>query len=433
MSLGSTQPSDPNKNAPDDLSDTQESRVTRQNDAARQEITQEMVPEKNSFWKNGSSSLIITLLLFLGGLLILVSASGWFGYRSGQDTRFAQATITMEAYIANQFAQAVGEVSEGNYELAMERLIYIRSIRTDLHAVNELYDDLAAKLNITPTPIIPTATITPSPTPDLRPAAEMYDSVLSLISLGEWSTALDTLANLREVNPSYNIVEVDGLIFLCLRNRGVEKIMSGDLEGGIYDFTLAEQFGPLDGETESYRSWARLYLLGNAFWGAYPEQAAYYYGQLVSAAPSITDASGVSAFYRYWASLVQIAENSAAEENWCDAQLEIETALGAWNQAEIQPTATYYYEECYNLLYTETPTPTMTLTVTETGMAITPTFSTATLTPTPGGATNTPTPTTSGNTPTYTFTPTPEPVVNTPTETITPTATPLPTTLTPGE
>ncbi len=67
---------------------------------------------------------------------------------------------------------------------------------------------------------------------------------------------------------------MDGLIYLCLRNRGIEKILSGQLESGIYDFTLAEQFGPLDGETENYRNWARLYLLGNAFWGAYPEQAA---------------------------------------------------------------------------------------------------------------------------------------------------------------
>lgn len=433
MSLGSTQPSKPNKNTQADPSDTQESQVTRQNNPSGQDITQETAPARTSFWQSSASRLIMTVVLFAGGLLIMVAASGWLGFRSGQNTHFAQATITMEAYIANQFAQAVDDVTEGNYELAMERLEYIRSVRTDLRAVNELYDDISARLNITPTPVVPTSTPTPSPTPDLRPAEEMYTSVLSLISLGEWNPALDTLNNLRKSNPSYNIVEVDGLIYLCLRNRGVEKIMSGDLEGGIYDFTLAEQFGPLDGETESYRTWARLYLLGNAFWGAYPEQAAYYYGQLVSAAPSLTDASGVTAFYRYWTSLVQIAENSAAEENWCDAQTEIEVALGAWNQASVQPTATYYYEECYNSLYTETPTPTMTFTVTTTELATTPETSTATLTPEPGIPTNTATPTTAVNTPTFTFTPTTGAPANTATPTNTLAETPSPTTASTGE
>ena len=137
-----------------------------------------------------------------------------------------------------------------------------------------------------------------------------------------------------------------------MRNRGIDKILNrGDLEGGIYDFTLAENFGPLDGETENYRTWARLYLLGNAFWGAYPEQAAYYYGQLVSAAPSITDASGVSAFYRFWASLLQQAEFLVKDENWCEASDKMVHVLGTWDQAYVYPTATWVYNQCQESLH----------------------------------------------------------------------------------
>lgn len=416
MSLGPTQPSKPNKNPQDDLADTRENRVTRQNTVPPQSAPNQRENKKSSFWQSGWVSLVMTLSLFLGGLLILVASGGWLGYRSGQRTYYANATITMEAYIANQFAQAVDDVAAENYTLAMERLEYIMSIRSDLRAVQDLYADVSSILNVTNTPVLPTATPSPSPTPDLRPAEEMYDAVLSLVSIGEWSTALDTLDNLRKANPSYNIVEVDGLIFLCLRNRGVEKIMSGDLEGGIYDFSLAEQFGPLDGETESYRTWARLYLLGNAFWGAYPEQAAYYYGQLVSAAPSITDASGVTAFYRYWASLVQIAENLAKEEKWCDAQQAMDVAIAAWDQASIQPTATYIYEQCFNTLDTETPTPTETETPTPTLDATLQTPASGTSTPTSTQAsTNTATSTVGSST--NTFTPTPSP---TPSPTFTP-------------
>lgn len=419
MSLGSTQPSKPNNNPQEEQDQTREHVVNRKSPSASSQESRRTGGWKSSFWKGSWLNLAISLLLLFGGLLIVIAASGWFGYRSGQQMQFANATLTMEGYIADQFTLAVDEYSQENYALAMERLEYIRSVRTDLRAVNELYDDISAILNVTPTPIIPTATFTPSPTPDLRPAEEMYDNVIQLISLGEWNTALEVLDSLRKANPSYNIVEVDGLIYLCLRNRGVEKIKTGDLEGGIYDFTLAEQFGPLDGETESYRTWARMYLLGNAFWGAYPEQAAYYYGQLVSAAPSLTDASGVSAFFRYWASLVQIAEFSASAGNWCDADQQMQVALNAWNQASVYPTATYIADECYKILYSPTPTITNTPTITPTGLVPSPTATFLAGTPSP-------TPTTASPTKTYTLTPVPP--SNTPTPTpAPPTNTPTPT------
>jgi tetratricopeptide (TPR) repeat protein len=352
--------------------------------------------------KKGWLNIVMAMVFFLGALMLLGAVSGWLGYQSGQESYNAQVTVTVDAYLASQFAQAIEDVNNENYQLAVVRLEYILSVKPDYKPAQDLLVDLNVILNVTSTPTAVPATPTPSPTPDLRPAEEMYTSVLSLISVQSWNAALDTLANLRKTNPDYKIVEVDGLIFLCLRNRGVEKILNGDLEGGIYDFLLAEQFGPLDGETENYRNWARLYLLGNAFWGAYPEQAAYYYGQLVSAAPSITDASGVSSFYRYWASLLQMAENLTKEEKWCESSDGMVHVLGVWDQAYVYPTATYVYEQCLLGTPSVTPTPTITPTLSET---YTPTDGV-------GGPTDTPTPTSTAtpgdpeSTPTFTPSPT---------------------------
>lgn len=359
--------------------------------------------------RRGWLSLLMAVVLFVGGLLILSAISGWLGYQSGQQQRYAQITVTVDAYLASQLAQAIEDVTNENYSLAQERLEYILSVKPNYKPAMDLLVDIGVKLNVTATPTQVPPTATPKPTKDARPGREIYSDILALISLEDWDTALDTLANLRGTYPGYKIVEVDDLIYLCLRNRGIQKILNKDLEGGIYDFLLAEQFGPLDGETENYRNWARLYLLGNAFWGAYPEQAAYYYGQLVSAAPSITDASGVSAFYRYWASLLQIAENAAKEGKWCEASEGMVHVLGSWDQAYVYPTATYVYEQCLLGTPSVTPTPTITSTPTAT-LEVTgeaPTIST-----TPGGSTNTPTDT-------------PVPVENTPTNT--PIATPSPT------
>jgi cell division septation protein DedD len=403
MNSDATQPTRPQKSDQGSGDQTRQNRVSNRQPEGSPPVKPPAKPRR------GWLSLLMAVVLFIGGLMILSAISGWLGYQSGQQQRYAQITVTVDAYLAGQLAQAIEDVTNENYILAQERLEYILSVKPNYKPAMDLLVDIGVMLNVTATPTQLPPTATPKPTKDARPAREIYSDAMALISLEEWDTALDTLANLRGTYPGYRIVEVDDLIYLCLRNRGVEKILNKDLEGGTYDFLLAEQFGPLDGETENYRNWARLYLLGNAFWGAYPEQAAYYYGQLVSAAPSITDASGVSAFYRYWASLLQIAENAAKEGKWCESSEGMVHVLGSWDQAYVYPTATYVYEQCLLGTPSVTPTPTITSTPTAT---LEVTGEAPSITPTPGGATNTPTST-------------PAPVENTPTNT--PTANPSPT------
>ncbi len=352
--------------------------------------------------RSDTATILFSLVLFGGALMILTAASGWLGYKSGERERNQVVTVTMDAYLAEQFSQAVDDIALDNFVLARERLIYILSVKPDYQPAIDLLVDVEVALNLSSEPTPVPFTPTPSPTPDLRPAKDQLQSIIHMVAAAEWDLALEMIANLRANEPGFARVKLDGLIYICLRNRGVGKILSGDLEGGIYDFTLAEQFAPLDAETENYRNWARLYLLGNAFWGAYPEQAANYYGQLVAAAPNLTDISGVSAFYRYWASLLQIADNLAKEEEWCDASSQMVHVIGVWDQAYVYPTATWVYNRCLAL----TPSATPTYTITITGAA--------TSTPT-GGAIPSDTPVGPSNTP--------EPSTNTPTQTATPTAT----------
>lgn len=439
MSLGPTRPNRPERKQPEEdpsLGETRPQRRSQPQDETRQQPAYRpseassrppqpfgQQPPPPAPPDSGSAApaprnwtvVFFALLLFGGALLVLGAASGWLGYNMGERQRFASVTLTVDAYLAEQFSLAVDDVTAGNYILARDRLQYILNVNPDYTPALDLLMDVEVVLGVTASPPPPTATATPSPTPDLRPAEEQYNSILQVISLGEWQQALDMLANLRMNHPEYKIVEVDGLIYLSLRNRGIQKINSGELEGGIYDFHLAEQFGPIDGESQSYRDWARLYLLGNAFWGAYPEQAAYYYGQLVSAAPGITDSSGVSAFYRYWASLLQMGENLAKEEKWCEASEQMVHVLGVWDQASVYPTATWVYEKCVLL----TPSATPTFTITTTPSTLTPTLETpSATTPVP----TTTTPETPSNTPV-----TPSATTETPSATPeTPTLTPTP-------
>ncbi|MEK6223145.1 MAG: hypothetical protein N2D54_12945, partial [Chloroflexota bacterium] len=151
-----------------------------------------------------------------------------------------------------------------------------------------------------------------------------------------------------------------------LRNQGVSKILDdGNLEGGIYDLSLAEKIGPLDVHANTYREWARLYILGNSFYGAYPETAAQYFGQLAASAPNLQDASGETAFFRYWMSLIHIADFLAAKDEFCNAKYQYQSAFEIYSTDRIAVTAHFIEAKCIPTL-TPSPIPSQTASPTPT-------------------------------------------------------------------
>ncbi len=53
--------------------------------------------------------------------------------------------------------------------------------------------------------------------------------------------AVQTVQSLKESNYDYRTIEVDGLYFIALRNRGIQRIWAGQLEQGMYDLTIAAE------------------------------------------------------------------------------------------------------------------------------------------------------------------------------------------------
>jgi hypothetical protein len=148
------------------------------------------------------------------------------------------------------------------------------------------------------------------------------------------------------------------MLYLALRNRGVAKIsQEADLEGGIYDLSLAEAFGPLDVDARGWREWATLYIRGASFWGVNWQQAVLYFSQVAPYAPTLRDSSGRTAFQRYYESLLGYGDWLAAQGAWCDAQLQYEEAQRQRTLNEVKPTVAYLYQQCIN---TPTPSPTVT-------------------------------------------------------------------------
>ena len=165
----------------------------------------------------------------------------------------------------------------------------------------------------------------------------MFAQAESYVAAQEWSLAIENLEMLRKKNPDYRPIDIDGMIYLSLRQRGIQKIGLGNLEGGIYDLALAERFGVLDAEADSYRSWARLYITGVSFWEVDWGQAVYYFEQVSAMTPNLHDGSGYNAAQRYVDALINYGNFLEQEGLWCDA-------IRVWDSA-FQYTGNATYQE----------------------------------------------------------------------------------------
>lgn len=377
------------------------------------------VKKRRTVWKPLLLALVIVAILgvaALGGALA--------GYRSGINARQSSATEMALLSLKEQYDLAVQDLEAGQYEVARQRLEYILTLDPAYPGATDRLAEALAILYATATPSPLPPTVTPTPTRDPRPVQDLFTQAQSLVSGKQWDQAIDTLLALRQADPAHQTARVDGMLFISLRERGVDKIWNlGNLEGGAYDLALAERFAPLDVQARSWRELARLYLTGSSFWIVIPERAVYYFGQVAAAAPGLRDSSGLTAAERYSMALVQYGDQLAGKNDWCLAQEQYELALSVGAARDVQqkrdnaalqcspPTAT-------QAQVTETPTPTLPLGVTPS--ATVPIFPTTTNTVPAGEPSSTPQP------PTATTAPPTEPPPPTATEPPPPSDTPAP-------
>jgi tetratricopeptide (TPR) repeat protein len=313
------------------------------------------------------------LLLALGVAVIfgLATLGGALaGYRSGVNERQSAAAEQAVLSLEEQYNLAIEDLAVGHFEVAKQRLEYILAIDPAYPGATDRLAEALAILYATATPSPLPPTITPTPTRDPRPVQDLFSQAQSLV-IGElWDQAIDTLLAVRQADPTHQVARLDGLLYISLRQRGVNKIINqGNLEGGAYDLALAERFAPLDVQANSWRELARLYLFGSSFWEVLPEQAVLYFSQVAAAAPGLRDSSGITAAERYRMALVQYGDQLAGKGEWCAAQEQYEISLSLGIDGAVQEKRDNAALQCSpptptQGLASETPTPTLPVGVT---------------------------------------------------------------------
>lgn len=290
------------------------------------------------------------LWTFIGllALILIGITSAFLGYNSGISQRKNAEASQSAAALDEQYQLGLQDMEARRFDVARQRFEYIIFIDPNYPGVTEKLAETLLFLTSTATPTIaPTPTVTP--TPDLRGVDELFIQAQEDLANLDWNAAISTLLALRKADPNHQAVWVDDMLYVSFRNRGADKILKeSDLEGGIYDLSVAEQFGPLDADARGYLTWASLYITGASFWELDWGQAVYYFSQVAPAFPSLSDGSGWTAKERYRLALVGYGMQLAENQEWCDAREPLELALTLGEDAEVEDFLEEVIESCQN-------------------------------------------------------------------------------------
>jgi tetratricopeptide (TPR) repeat protein len=298
--------------------------------------------------------VILGIVILLGGTVLGM----WLGYQSGIVERLNRHANDVAIAATTQFQLALADQAAGRYVMAQKRLEYVIQLDPNFPGVAQKLAEVMLANAIANAPTeIPSPTPVITPTPDTRGVEELIKQAQQDLRDKNWTAAINTLDVLRKTDINYRSIDADGMYYMALRSRGIDKILKeGNLEGGLYDLALAERFGPLDGDAEGYRTWARLYLAGASFWGTDWPKVLDYFSQIINALPNLRDGT-MTAIERYHVALMRYGDQLALKEQWCDAQQMYEQAQTIGSSPEIEATIAYLKNQCSPPV-TKTPKPT---------------------------------------------------------------------------
>lgn len=331
------------------------------------------------------------------GLIIVLALAIFGGYQSGISIRRDSQTSVISQQLSEQFQYALVDIEFGRYENAQQRLQFIIAHDPNFPGAQQKLTEVLVLMNV------PTPTITPSltSTPDFTGAEQAFARAQQLIAAQDWPGAIGALDEMRKLDPNYQTSQVDGMYYFALRNYGYDLITKqGNLEGGIYQFTLAERFGTLDRDASGLREGARYYLIGASFWELDWQQALFYFDQVYRGWSGLWDGTS-TATERFFFASMRYGDQLLSQGQYCDAVTQYQNAQAI---GPLDRQASDGFEEAYIACFPATETPIPTLEVS----------------PTVGAGTVVPSDTPPAGPPTETPTLPPVPATETPTATPTP-------------
>ena len=276
-------------------------------------------------WRiNRRLSLIVLGILFL--VILILASAGYAGYQAGMAERDTQAQATRAADLEHQYELGVTDLAAGRYEVAQARFEYIVQLDPNFRDASQKLAQVRAAIAATATPTLAPPTVTPTLAPPTatqsHAAQDLFNQAQAQYAASDWAGVIATLTQLHGVDPTFQAVKVNGMLYVAYRNSGIAQISGSDIEGGMFDLDQAEAIGPLDTDALNYRAWGRLYLAAQSYWGLNWQQAMVILQQLYLIAPYFHDTSTLlyQATVNYADQLAQSGDTCGAAQHYTEAQ-----------------------------------------------------------------------------------------------------------------
>jgi tetratricopeptide (TPR) repeat protein len=305
--------------------------------------------------------------IWLGVLMVLVMvlAGSGIGYASAMRAREVEQNNQRLILATTQYELGLVDQEHGNLGSAKNRFEYVLSIYPEFPGIEAKLVEVGFMIaqndgeliipTVGPEPT-PTVAITVVPTKSTSSTTLLYNQARAQLEGQDWEGLYTTLSAMREIDPAYKAMEVDGMWYITLRNRGIRLIQGGQLEPGLYNFALAEQFAPIDADAESYRTWARMYINAGSHWMINWYAAVEGFASLYSLVPQLRDSSGITVTQRYTRALTGYGDFLQASYDFCNAAASYRQAASVLTEAGISEKITQADEYCANPPATPTPT-----------------------------------------------------------------------------
>lgn len=307
--------------------------------------------------------LFLLLALFLGGFL---------GYKKGIARRIEKQSQQEMQMIEAQLALYFSDMGQGKYENAYARLDWIKRIKPGFPGIDDMINEVSQKMTYIPEqpasemnlglptleqPIEPGETPTPKPTLDIAQAEALYTAIQQAVADQDWNTAVSKILEIKEKAFDYKRILVDGYYFIALRNRGISRIWTGELEQGMYDLSVVNSLGALDNDANGAYQWASTYMTATTYWDSSWASAVEAFGALYAQSPYFAESGGMTVAERYRIALYKRGDEFAQQEDWCTAADYYARSIEVGLNLDIQVTATAYRDYCANPPSQSTPEP----------------------------------------------------------------------------
>lgn len=292
--------------------------------------------------------VLYAALIYIAALFIV----GLLAYFQGRQTNAFNNEEQLAQALSEQFELGLEDLEAGRYAVARQRFEAVIQYNPEYPGAEDGLVQALIHLDV------PTLTPTPaaSPTPDPSPPEQLFADAKTAINAGDWNTVVNKLIALRGKDPEYQKIKVDGYLYIALRNIGMDLIAQGEMEEGLYNLSLAEQFGPLDRDALFRRTLAQQYLLANSFIGLnWARAAELFAGLCEQGATSDSCPKYADAAWKYGDQLWDAGDPCAADSYYQDS-------LDAYTYPELEPTADKAHDVCETATApppepTATPTP----------------------------------------------------------------------------